>query len=333
LKDKGINILVLILQANGRLKDLLLAFFIFGVKGENKPQRPQRKILFSLVTIWNKEVNFMKKTISILGLISIVLVMSGYFCSTEAISVIPATVKLSIPPGESKGDVFEIRNGGETEVYVKISMKDWVLETNTRKFAEPGTHSRSLCKWITLEEESLNLGPKQSRKIRYMVEVPEKAEGGYWGLVCFESQPIKRAHAGGIKVATQLVSFIGLEVEGTLKRKIEILQVSAKHTKDEGVQLSAELKNVGNVQLFQPSPLGKFKIKDKNNNIIQEGELSGEMLLPNEKGRYISKPFKLDKGEYETIITFDYGEPKLIGKKVILSTESFYDWKVLEKVR
>jgi len=275
----------------------------------------------------------MKKIISILGLISILLVMTGSFCSTEAISVVPGIVKLSIPAGESKGDVFDIRNGGEEEVYVEVFMKDWILGTNTRRFVEPGTHSRSLCKWITLEEESVNIGPKQNRKIRYMVEVPENAEGGYWGLICFESRPVKREKGGGIKVATQLVSFMGLEVEGTLKRNVKIMEVSAQHIKDKGVILSAQLKNVGNVQLFQPSPIGKFKIMDKNNKVIQEGELSGEMILPNETGRYVSEPFKLDKGEYETIITFDYGEQKLIGKKVILSTESFYDWKILETVK
>lgn len=274
----------------------------------------------------------MKKLINILGLINLILIISGYFCSVKAISVTPSIVKLSIAPGESQGDVFNIHNGGDEEVYVEIFLKDWILVNNDRRFAESGTHSRSLAKWLTLEEESVNIGPHQNRKIRFMVDVPEKAEGGYWGLVCFESRPLKRGQGGGIKVATQLVSFIGVEVEGTLKRKIKIEKVSATHTKDKGVRLRAELKNVGNVQLFQPSPLGKFKIMDDKNNVMAEGELTGLMLLPNETGTYESKPFKLAPGEYETTITFDYGEAKLIGKKVILSTQSFYDWKELEKV-
>lgn len=275
----------------------------------------------------------MKKTISILGLISMVFVMSGCFYSVEAISVIPSIVKFSIIPGENKSDVFNIRNGGNEEVYVEIFMKDWVVGTDTsRKFAEPGTHSRSLCKWITFEEESFTIPPQQNKKIRYMVEVPQNAEGGYWGLVCFESKPVKKG-GGGIKVATQLVSFMGIEAEGTMKRSVKITEVLAEHVKDKGVRLTAKLKNFSNTPLFQPSPLGKFKIKDKDGNIITDGELEGAMILPNEVGEYTSQYFKLKKDEYETTIFFDYGDTKLIGKKVILPTDTFFDWKKLEEVK
>jgi len=272
----------------------------------------------------------MKRIIKIVWIVGIALVISGYFSTIEAISVVPSIVKLSIPPGESKGDVFEIHNGGEEEVYVEISFKDWILKDNTRKFAEPGTHSRSLCKWITLEEESFTLGPKQKRTIRYTIDVPENAKGGYWGLVCFNSRPLTRGK--GIRVASQLVSFVAVEVEGTLKKELKITQISAENVKDKGVRLKAELKNLGNVPLFQPSPVGKFKIKDKDNNIIAQGKLEGLMILPNEKGEYTSEYFKLDKGKYETTVFFDYGGPKLIGKKIMLSTENFYNWKELQPV-
>ncbi len=272
----------------------------------------------------------MKKIINILWLITMMLVFSGYFSTTEAISIIPSVVKLSILPGEDKSGTFEIHNAGKKDVYVEIAMKDWILEGNSRKFAEQGTHSRSLCSWITFEEESFTIAPQQKRIIRYMIEVPKNTQGGYWGLVGFKSQPLKRS--AGIKVTTQIISFIGIEVEGTLKRKVKITEISGEYIEDKGVRLKAKLKNLGNVQIFQPSPEGKFKIEDKDNNIIAEGKLEGLMILPDEIGEYVSEYFKLDKGEYETIITFDYGEPKLIGTKVMLSTNTFYDWKILEKV-
>lgn len=273
----------------------------------------------------------MKRTISILGLLSMVLVMSGYFSITEAVSVTPSVVKFSILPGESKNGTFEIHNAGKEDIYVEIVKKDWILEEDNRKFAEPGTHSRSLCEWVTFEEESVKVNPNQLRKIRYMIEVPEDAKGGYWGLVCFKAQPLKKGP--GIRVATQVISFIGVEVEGTLKKKVEITQISAQNVKDKGVILKANLKNLSNTQIFQPAPQGKFKIEDKDGNVIAEGKLEGLMILPNEKGEYTSEPFKLDnKGEYQTTVYFDYGGTKLIGKKVMLSTNTFYDWKVLEKV-
>lgn len=274
----------------------------------------------------------MKKIINILGVISIGLIISGCFGSIEAISVVPSIVKFSIIPGESKSDVFNIHNTGNEEVYVEIFMKDWILENNSRKFAKPGTHSRSLSKWVTLEEESVTIAPKQSRKVRYMIEVPKNANGGYWGLVCFESRPVKRGTGGGIKVATQLVSFMGVEAEGTLQKKIKIIEVLAEYVKDKGVRLKAILKNLGNVPLFQPSPLGKYKIKDKDE-VIAEGELEGTMILPDETGEYTSSYFKLKNGEYKTIVFFDYGGTKLSGKEVILPIHTFFDWKKLNKVK
>ncbi|MEW6608613.1 MAG: hypothetical protein AB1414_14400 [bacterium] len=274
----------------------------------------------------------MKKIINMGWLITLILIVGGYLSSVEAISIVPSIVKLSLTQGESKSNVFEINNGGNEEVYVEIFTKDWILENNSRKFAPAGTHSRSLSKWITFEEESFTLAPKQKRSLRYAIDVPQNAEGGYWGLVCFNSRPLKKG--GGVRVATQLVSFVGAEITGTLKKKIEIIEISAENIKDRGFRFQAKLKNLGNSPLFQPSPVGKFKIKDKNDNVIAEGNLEGTMILPNEIGDYTSEYFKLntpDENKYLTTIIFDYGDTKLIGKKVILPTNTFYNWQVLEK--
>lgn len=265
----------------------------------------------------------------IIWLISIVVgIISGYFSTVEAISASPSIVKLSIISGESKSGVFEVYNGGKEEVYLEVFMKDWILVNNERKFASPGSSSRTLSKWITFEEESFNIKPGGKRAIRYMVDVPTGTEGGYWGLVCFQAYPLPRKP--GIRVATQLVSFVAVEVEETLKKKVEITQVLAEHVKDKGARLRGKLKNVGNTPLFSPSPSGKFKITDINNNIIAEGALEGVMILPEEIGDYTSDYFKLDKGEYPVLITFDYGGPKLIGRRVVISTHTFYEWTILK---
>ncbi|MDI6735632.1 MAG: hypothetical protein QME42_05490 [bacterium] len=273
----------------------------------------------------------MKKVIWLISLF--VGLVSGQFSNVEAVSVSPSIVKFSILPGENKSDVFKLHNSSKQEIYVSVDIKDWVLGNNDRKFAEPGSCSRSLSKWITFEEESFTIAPGKEKILRYMAEVPKEAEGGYWGLVCFVSQPLKRESGGGIKISTQVVSFLGIEVKGTLKRKIQITQLSSEYVKDKGIRLKSKLKNLGNVQLFAPSPLGKFKIfkiNDKDNNIMAEGSLDGGMILPEETGDYTSDYFKLANGEYEIIVTFDYGEPKLLGKKAIITVDTFHDWQELK---
>lgn len=281
----------------------------------------------------------MKKTIKTLGIV--ILIISGYLTMAEALSVSPSVVKLSIAPGESANGSFELYNREKGEVYVEVFLQDWVLKDNERRFANPATSPNSLCNWIVFEQDNFLIPPEKRQVIRYTIDVPEDAKGGYWGLVCFRSKPLKGEHKGGIKLITQVISFVAVEVEGTVHKKLEIQEVLAEHKEVElekdkktyQVKLKARLKNTGNVPLFSPSPIGKFEIKDKNNEILATGELSGNMILPNEITEYVaSEPFELPKGEYETIVTFDYGMPKLVGRKVILPTDTLYDWKILKKI-
>jgi len=280
----------------------------------------------------------MKKTIKILCTVMTILLLVSM---AEALSVSPSVVKLSIAPGESKNGSFEIYNREKGEVFVEIFLQDWILDNNERKFSKPGTNPRSLNDWIILDQDEFLIPPETRKIIRYTIDVPEDAKGGHWGLVCFKSRPLKGERRSGIRLITQVISFVAVEVEGTVKKKLKIQEVLAEHKEVpleeedktiKQIRLKAKLKNLGNVPLFSPSPIGKFKVKDKNNKVVAKGKLSGNMILPNEVSEYISEAFTLDKGEYETIVTFDYGMPKLVGKKVILPTDTLYNWKPLKKV-
>lgn len=250
-----------------------------------------------------------------------------------AVSVQPSVVKIQVAAGETKNGTFDIYNRSDKEVYIKVNLKDWIIDkrTSKREFSNAGTNPKSLTDWLIIEPEGFLLGADKHQTVRYTVKVPKDAKGGYWGLACFTTKPLEKK--GGVVAAGEVVSFLGLEVVNTLEKKIEIRDIKATNDA-KGVSLTVDVKNMGNVPIFMPAPDGKYVIKNEKNETVAKGDLNGQMILPEEIIEYsTTDPIKLDAGEYTLVIFFDYGAPKMMGKKARLSTTSKYGWTPLEEIK
>ncbi|MBU1752934.1 hypothetical protein KKG56_03620 [bacterium] len=250
-----------------------------------------------------------------------------------AVSIQPSVVKIQIAAGEKKNGTFDLYNRSDKEVYIKVKLKDWVIDkkTSKRDFSVTVANPKTLNDWVIIEPEGFLLGPDKHQTVRYTVKVPKDARGGYWGLACFTTKPLEKK--GGVVAAGEVVSFMGLEVTGTIEKKIEIRNIKA-YNDDKGMKLKVEVKNIGNAPIFMPAPDGKYVIKNEKNETVTKGDLNGQMILPEEIIEYeITDPVKLNAGKYTAIVFFDYGAAKMVGKKAMLSTESIYDWTVLEEIK
>ncbi|MDI6780867.1 MAG: hypothetical protein QME49_01955 [bacterium] len=250
-----------------------------------------------------------------------------------AVSVQPSVVKIQIAAGETKNGTFDLYNRSDKEVYIKVNLKDWVVNkrTSKRDFSNAGTNPKTLTDWVIIEPEGFLLGPDKHQIVRYTVKVPKDAKGGYWGLVCFTTKPLEKK--GGVVAAGEVVSFLGLEVANTLEKKIEIRDIKASNDA-KGMNLKIEVKNIGNTPIFMPAPDGKYVIKNGKDETVAKGDLNGQMILPEEIIEYeTTEPVKLDAGEYTAVIFFDYGASKMLGKKAKLSTVSKYGWTTLEEIK
>lgn len=253
--------------------------------------------------------------------------------NVEAVSVQPSVVKIQIAAGETKNGTFDLYNRSDKEVYIKVNLKDWVIDkrTSKRDFSNAGTNLRTLTDWVIIEPEGFLLGPDKHQIVRYTVKVPKDAKGGYWGLACFTTKPLEKK--GGVVAAGEVVSFLGLEVVNTIEKKIEIQDIKASNGA-KGMSLKVAVKNIGNVPIFMPAPDGKYVIKNEKNETVAKGDLNGQMVLPEEVIEYeTTDPVKLDAGEYTAVIFFDYGASKMMGKKAKLSAVSKYDWITLEEIK
>jgi P pilus assembly chaperone PapD len=250
-----------------------------------------------------------------------------------AVSVQPSVVKIQVAAGETKNGTFDIYNRSDKEVYIKVNLKDWIIDkrTSKREFLKSGTNPKTLNDWVIIEPEGFLLGADKHQTVRYTVKVPKDAKGGYWGLACFTTKPLEKK--GGVVAAGEVVSFLGLEVVNTIEKKIEIRSIKA-YNDAQGMKLKVEVKNIGNTPIFMPAPEGKYEIKNGKNETVTKGELNGQMILPEEIIDYeTTDPVKLDKGEYTAVVFFDYGAAKMIGKKATLSTATTYDWTILEEIK
>ncbi|MBU0701116.1 hypothetical protein KKE26_07495 [bacterium] len=250
-----------------------------------------------------------------------------------AVSIQPSVVKIQIAAGEKKNGTFDLYNRSDKEVYIKVKLKDWVIDkkTSKRDFSVTVANPKTLNDWVIIEPEGFLLGPDKHQTVRYTVKVPKDARGGYWGLACFTTKPLEKK--GGVVAAGEVVSFMGLEVTGTIEKKIEIRNIKA-YNDAKGMKLKVEVKNIGNAPIFMPAPDGKYVIKNEKNETVTKGDLNGQMILPEEIIEYeITDPVKLNAGKYTAIVFFDYGAAKMVGKKAMLSTESIYDWTVLEEIK
>ena len=250
-----------------------------------------------------------------------------------AVSVQPSVVKIQAAAGETKNGTFDVYNRSDKEVYIKVNLKDWVVDkkTSKRDFSNAGNNPKTLTDWMIVEPEGFLLGPDKHQTVRYTVKVPKDAKGGYWGLTCFTTKPLEKK--GGVVAAGEVVSFLGLEVTNTIEKKIEIRDIKA-YNDAKGMKLRVEIKNIGNAPIFMPAPDGKYVIKNGKNETVAKGDLKGQMSLPEEIIEYeLVDPVKLEAGEYTAVIFFDYGASKMMGKKAKLSTASKYDWTILEEIK
>ncbi|MEK9148864.1 MAG: hypothetical protein AAB267_02320, partial [Candidatus Desantisbacteria bacterium] len=85
--------------------------------------------------------------------------------------------------GETKNGTFDLYNRSDKEVYIKVELKDWVVnkKTSKRDFSGAGSNLRTLTDWMIIEPEGFLLGPDKHQTVRYTIKVPKDAKGGYWG--------------------------------------------------------------------------------------------------------------------------------------------------------
>lgn len=190
-----------------------------------------------------------------------------------------------------------------------------------KKFSPAATLKTSLASWVQFSPQYMDLGPFAKMQIKYVIEVPSNAKGGYYGVLFIEPQNKGISDTDkGVRIITRVGSLFFVET-GDRNKKASL----GEATMDNGI-FKARLTNEGDVILL---PRSSYYIMDREGLLADRGELKNYYLPPDKSTDIeMSLPQGLKKGDYTLVLTFDLQDGDVLVKEVDISKNSDFDYKL-----
>lgn len=252
----------------------------------------------------------MRKTLPLLALL-----LTAAQAQT-GVGVSPPRALYPAAPGTSlTGSILVDHPGRSGTLQVEVVLQDVLLQADGKPlYLDPGSHPRSLTRWLAVSPLAFLLQPQAAQEVRYTVQVPPDAQPGtYWGIVFFESAPAGSRQGGeglGIRVKTRVGHVVYVEV-GQVSRSGRIQGFRYLPPSREGpaqVRLSFQNTGTGLLRLK-----GRVEVRDLQGRPLAQAEVPETASLP---GATHELPAPLDKplppGRYLVLAVLDYGSPSLI---------------------
>lgn len=233
-------------------------------------------------------------------------------------------VNLLVVQGERVSDSVTVHNTTGKTVRARIYWEDFAYQTpydGAKKFAPAATLKSSLATWVQFSPRYIDLGPFAKAQIKYVIEVPSNARGGYYGVLFVEPQNKDISDTDkGVRIITRVGSLFFVET-GDRNKKASLSDASI----NTGV-FKARLTNEGDVILL---PQSSYYIMDREGLLADRGELT-KYYLPPEKSVDIQLPLakSLSPGDYTLVLTFDLQDGDVLVKEIELTKNSDYDYKL-----
>jgi len=222
-------------------------------------------------------------------------------------------VELTAVPGQTLTGSVSVHNTTESPVSVRAYLADFIYVdpfNGKKDFLPPGSTEYSMADWFSFLPRNLTLQPFEKKEIKYSIQVPTNADGGYYNVLFVERDAGRVA--GGAMAGVQIISRVGslffVETVNTRPRgKIEGLQTS-----EEG--LTFRLTNTGKVIVI---PESTYFIMNQDGRAVERGDAKA-VYLPPQKTANLSVPFgkELEDGAYTLVLTVDLGEGEALIREV-----------------
>lgn len=125
----------------------------------------------------------------VISLLAFILLAFYNFVNAWSLWISPLKYEFTVSNWESKSGIVKVSNNSESAMTLYTSKEDFIAwdETGTPKFVKPEDQTSpelSLANWIKLEEENLTLAPKETREVKFTINVPKDWEPGwhYWAI-------------------------------------------------------------------------------------------------------------------------------------------------------
>jgi hypothetical protein len=236
----------------------------------------------------------------------------------SGVGVSPPRIQVSAAPGAQLTQTIVIDNPSQvTALLVQGSLSDVLLgATGDAVFLEPGSHERSLTKWLSATPLRFTLTPNQNSEVRYTIRVPQNAKPGtYWGLIMFDSDPANaqgQSQQGiGVRVRARVAHVVYVDV-GTVTKSGRITGMRYQpQVGNAPNQIRISFQNTGNGLVRM---VGKVEVRNLSGQVVAIAEVPESPSFPNATHEIAAVLQKsLPPGRYVLLASLDIGENKLVG--------------------
>lgn len=256
-----------------------------------------------------------------------ILVLSLTISLNAQIGVSALSVDLNLPPGGSFAGAYEVINNSQQPRKFTVEIKDYDrnLEGGLVLLA-PGTHPRSLAKFLSVTPIEFTLAPAQKRTITFAVQIPNTERGPNWAAIVVTSLFGSPAPQGpqtdqqppiGVQIGTaeQFVTKIRRTDPTNAVNRGRILGMRALlPERDKPLRVVTEYENSGTT--FQQLKV-ELRIVSAKGEVVRQRQLSDVVLLPGGKQRIeIPVTPALAPGAYLALVIIDFGGDVLLAGQV-----------------
>ncbi|TSC92741.1 MAG: hypothetical protein CEN91_370 [Candidatus Berkelbacteria bacterium Licking1014_85] len=276
----------------------------------------------------------------------IFLIFNLYFCSLlfallfnnivfakgESISLTPLIKEITANPGETISGTVDVTNNSSDKIIQTFYplARDFTSNDDPNdsapKFFEstPDDYNFALAKWITFDEESYKVGPKDTVNIKYTISIPLNAEaGGHYAAVFASTAPLDVAGQNAVAISARIGSLILATVSGDIisKGKLTEFKTSRKIYQKPPIEFSTTIENTGNIHL---KPSGTIAINNWKNAEISDVAFNDKTgsVLPKSKRVFSDKLDSIGYGKFTAVATLTALSGN--GEKIPLTAQTIF---------
>ncbi|MDD4875272.1 MAG: hypothetical protein WC322_00825 [Candidatus Paceibacterota bacterium] len=212
-----------------------------------------------------------------------------------ALGISPAVFEITANQGEVIENIIRVNNPTDNIVNIKMTAED--IEPSGEQgnviVKNPGTESYSIASWIKCDPETFQLNPREERKVKFTITVPQNAEpGGHYGTVVAGPNVVASSSVTGAAIVPRVGAVILINLPGEKKEQI-IVKDFYTQVKENGdrpsffktnffqyppVGFAAKFENKGTVHI---KPGASIVITNWFGQKVDQIELPAQNVLPN----------------------------------------------------
>ncbi len=270
----------------------------------------------------------MSKSVARWSVIAVLLWASSFFVYGQ-IGISTLSVDVNLPPGGSFSGAFEVINSSEQPRDFTIELKDYDRNIEGGLvLLNPGTHPRSLAKFLSFTPAQFTIAPQQKQVITFKIEIPTTERGPHWAALAVTSPapssgaqppPPPPGQQPSIPVtigtAEQFIVKIRHTDPTNAVNRGRIVSVQALlPERDKPLRIVVEYENTGTT--FQIAKT-QVRIVNAKGEIVVQKKAQDMALLPGGKQRLeIPVTEKLPSGTYLGLVIIDFGGDFLVAGQV-----------------